>query len=79
MGERVPPPVSATVSAPVSATVSAAVSPSVSATAERRLLRDLARGCRVSLVMKDTTSFFGDPDRATRWVQMAMRVAEENG
>jgi hypothetical protein len=48
--------------------------------AERELRETLAiaRGCRVSLVMKDTTSFFGDPSRATRWVEMAMRVAEEH-
>jgi hypothetical protein len=47
--------------------------------AERELRETLsiARGCRVSLVMKDTTSFFGDPTRATRWAQMAMRVSED--
>jgi hypothetical protein len=39
----------------------------------------IARGCRISIVMKDTTSFFGDPDRASMWVRMAMRVAEEDG
>ncbi len=48
--------------------------------AERELRETLAiaRGCRVSLVMKDTTSFFGDPRRATRWVETAMRVAQES-
>jgi hypothetical protein len=47
--------------------------------AERELRETLAvaRGCCVSLVMKDTTSFFGEPARATRWAEMARRVAEE--
>ena len=47
--------------------------------AERELRETLviARGCRVSMVMKDTTSFFGEPGRAAAWVRMAMRVAEE--
>ena len=30
-----------------------------------------------SIVMKDTTSFFGEPARATRWATMARRIAEE--
>ncbi len=37
----------------------------------------IARGCPVSIVMKDTTSFFGEPARATRWALMARRIAEE--
>ena len=49
------------------------------AAAERELREILsaARGCCVSLVMKDTTSFFGEPARATRWARMAGKVAEE--
>ena len=47
--------------------------------AERQIRETLAiaRGCAISIVMKDTTSFFGEPARATRWASMARRVAEE--
>jgi hypothetical protein len=47
--------------------------------AEREIRETLAiaRGCAISIVMKDTTSFFGEPARATRWASMARRVAEE--
>jgi hypothetical protein len=47
--------------------------------AEREIRETLAitRGCALSLVMKDTTGFFGEPARATRWASMARRVAEE--
>jgi len=47
--------------------------------AERQIRETLAlaRGCAISIVMKDTTSFFGEPSRATRWVSMARRLAEE--
>jgi hypothetical protein len=37
----------------------------------------IARDCSVSLVLKDTTSFFDEPQRASRWTRMARRVAEE--
>lgn len=36
-----------------------------------------ARGCCLSIVLKDTTSFFGEPARATRWATMARRAAEQ--
>jgi hypothetical protein len=47
--------------------------------AEQELRETLrtARGCCVSLVMKDTTSYFDEPQRATRWTDMAQRVAAE--
>jgi hypothetical protein len=47
--------------------------------AERELRETvrIARGCCLSMVLKDTTSFFGDPSRATRWAQLAARVAED--
>jgi hypothetical protein len=46
--------------------------------AERELRETLevARGCCVSLIMKDTHTFHGDPTRATRWAQIARRVVE---
>ena len=47
------------------------------AEAELRETLEIAKGCCVSLVMKDTTSFFGEPGRATRWADMASRVADE--
>jgi hypothetical protein len=47
--------------------------------AEREIRETLAiaRGCNLSIVLKDTTSFFGEPSRATRWASMARRLAEE--
>ena len=47
------------------------------AEAELRETLEIAKDCCVSLVMKDTTSFFGEPERATRWTNMASRVAAE--
>jgi hypothetical protein len=46
--------------------------------AEREIRETLttARGCPLSIVLKDTTSFFGDPSRATRWASMTRRLAE---
>jgi hypothetical protein len=44
---------------------------------ELRETLTIARGCCVSLVMKDTTSYFGEPQRATRWAEIAQRVAAE--
>jgi hypothetical protein len=44
---------------------------------ELRETTRIARGCCLSMVLKDTTSFFGDPTRATRWAEMATRVAFE--
>jgi hypothetical protein len=43
-------------------------------------LRDtlrIAQGCCVSLVLKDTVSFFGQPERTTQWTDMAQRVVAE--
>jgi hypothetical protein len=34
-------------------------------------------GSAVSIVMKDTTRFVGEPARATQWASMARRLAEE--
>jgi hypothetical protein len=47
--------------------------------AEREIRETLAfaRGCNLSIVLKDTTSFFGEPSRATRWASIARRLAEE--
>ena len=42
-----------------------------SAAAEREI------GETLSIVMKDTNSFFGDPARATRWALMARRAVED--
>ena len=44
---------------------------------ELRETLEITRGCCVSLVMKDTTSYFGEPERATRWTDIAQRVAAE--
>jgi hypothetical protein len=45
---------------------------------ERECLRDLGRQVAqaASLVLKDATSFIGEPSRAARWVEMARRVVE---
>jgi len=47
--------------------------------AEKELRETLAiaRGCPVHLVMKDTHTFHHDPERITRWAQMASRIARE--
>jgi hypothetical protein len=37
----------------------------------------LTRGQPVHVVMKDTSTFHGEPDRVTRWCAMAVRLAEE--
>jgi hypothetical protein len=44
---------------------------------EIRETLDIARGCCVSLVMKDTHTFMDDPGRVTRWADMAMHLAQE--
>lgn len=38
-----------------------------------------ARGCAVQIVMKDTCTFRKEPQRVTRWAQMAARIARETG
>jgi len=38
-----------------------------------------ARGCAVQIVMKDTCTFCKEPQRVTRWAQMAVRIAKETG
>ncbi len=42
----------------------------------RETLR-IARGCAVHVVLKDTSTFCGEPHRITRWALMARRAAEE--
>jgi hypothetical protein len=37
----------------------------------------IARGCNVAMVMKDTHTFHGDASRVGRWAQMAGRLARE--
>jgi hypothetical protein len=39
----------------------------------------LTRGRPVHIVMKDTNTFHNDPPRATRWCEMARRLAEDAG
>ena len=39
---------------------------------------DIARGCPMHIVMKDTKTFHGDASRTTRWSEMAMRLAKES-
>ncbi len=38
---------------------------------------DIARGCNVEMVMKDTHTFHHDPTRPGRWCDLARRIAEE--
>ncbi len=38
---------------------------------------DLARGCPIHIVMKDTHTFHHQPERITRWSEMASRVVRE--
>jgi len=38
---------------------------------------EIARGCPMHIVMKDTKTFWGQADRTTKWCEMAVRVAEE--
>ena len=46
----------------------------------RRGLRetfDRTRGCRVEVIMKDTHTICGDPNRVKRWVRIALEEAEK--
>jgi len=47
--------------------------------AEREIRETLqiARACCVSIVMKDTHTFMNEPERVTRWAEMASRLAAE--
>jgi len=38
---------------------------------------EIAKGCAVHIVMKDTHTFCGEPDRITRWTETASRLAHE--
>ena len=40
---------------------------------------EIARGCCVEIIMKDTHTFCGDPSRIERWSQIASRAAAEAG
>lgn len=42
---------------------------------ELRETLTIARGCCLSIVMKDTTTFCGEPQRAAQWVALALRLA----
>jgi hypothetical protein len=42
----------------------------------RETLR-IANGCPTHVVMKDTHTFHSQPDRITRWAQMASRIVRE--
>lgn len=46
----------------------------------RESLRDFmqkAKGCCLEIIMKDTHTLRNDPDRAVKWVQIALELAEE--
>ena len=49
----------------------------IAAEAELRETLRFARGCPVHLVMKDTHTFCHEPQRITRWAEMASRIARE--
>jgi len=38
---------------------------------------DIARGCPIHIVMKDTSTFHGEAERTTKWCEMAVRIAKE--
>jgi hypothetical protein len=38
---------------------------------------EIAEGCSVQIVLKDTSTFCNEPERLTIWSEMAVRVAEE--
>jgi hypothetical protein len=44
--------------------------------AELRQDLDVTRGCRVEVIMKDVTTMLHDPNRATRWVEIALEEAQ---
>jgi len=37
----------------------------------------IARGCPVHIVMKDTSTFCNEPERITKWAELATRIAKE--
>lgn len=37
----------------------------------------IARGCAIHICMKDTKTFFNEPQRTTQWCEMAVRLAEQ--
>jgi hypothetical protein len=39
---------------------------------------DIARGCNVAMVMKDTHTFAGDASRPARWVKLARQAVEDH-
>ncbi len=43
--------------------------------ADLRRTLDIARGCRVELIMKDVHTLHNEPDRLPRWVQIAREIA----
>jgi hypothetical protein len=45
--------------------------------AETRKTLEIARGCNVAMVLKDTHTFQGDAERPGRWVRIARRLAEQ--
>ena len=49
----------------------------VSAEADIRRTLEVARGCNLVIVMKDTSTFHHDPTRLTRWTDIAKRMVLE--
>ena len=39
---------------------------------------EVAKGCPLEMIMKSTETFNRDPERVTRWVELARRLAEES-
>jgi hypothetical protein len=56
--------------------------PTVNWESVERLTREtlqIARGCCLEMIMKDTHTFHGDRSRITRWVEIASRLIQEAG
>ena len=45
--------------------------------ADIRKTLTVARNCRVELIMKDVHTLNGEPQRLTRWVELAREVVDE--
>jgi len=45
---------------------------------EVRETLEIAKGCPIHIVMKDTSTFHGEAERTTRWCEMAKRLAIES-
>ena len=49
----------------------------IAAEQEVRETLEIAKGCPIHIVMKDTSTFHGEAARTTRWCEMAKRLAIE--